>query len=97
MKSVDMLRLQEEAQFWFFFLSSDRSVPFDGRNKTVSPIFIPVKIERVIDFGPTSISPLGAYRSYKASTDGIHRVYVATTFTLIKKCIRNDHHMCFWE
>ena len=92
-----MYSQNRKPNFGPFYYPSDRNVPFDGRNKTVRPIFIPVKIEGVINFGPTSISPLGAYKPYKASADIIHVIYVATTLTtLVKKCIRNDHHMCFW-
>ena len=63
----------------------------------INSIFIPQTIEGVINFGSTLISPLGAYKPYKAGADIIHVIYVATTLTtLVKKYIRNDHHMCFW-
>ena len=52
------------------------------------------KLCQVINFGPTSISPLGAYKSYEVSGDVI---YVATTFTTqVEKMFKEWPLQMFW-
>ena len=51
-----------------FSYPSARNVPFDGRNKTVRLIFIPVKFE-----------PEGAIGRLQTSADNIHVATILTT------------------
>ena len=79
------------SSFGPFSYSFDRNIPFDGRNKSSRPIFIPVTIEGVINFGLTLISPLALTNH---SADIIHVIHVATTLTTLVKNAQGMTTIC---